>query len=46
LDSVIIARPSPQKFEQHLCGDKGYDYDDIRLSVDRGQKLSHLDGQN
>jgi putative transposase len=42
LDSVIIARPSPQKFEQHLCGDKGYDYDDIRLSAQRRGYIAHI----
>jgi len=42
LDSFIIARPSPRNVEQHLCGDKGYDFDDIRLSAKRRGYIAHI----
>jgi transposase len=42
LDSVVITRPSPRTVEQHLCADKGYDYDDIRLSAKRRGYISHI----
>jgi len=42
LDSFIIARPSPRNVEQHLCGDKGYDFDDIRLSAQRRGYIAHI----
>lgn len=36
-DSIVVERPEPTETEQHLCTDKGYDYDDIREAMaDRG----------
>jgi transposase len=42
LDSLIIARPSPRKVEQHLCADKGYDFGDIRLASKRRGYITHI----
>ena len=42
LDSFVIARPSPREVEQHLCADKGYDYNDIRLSAKRRGYIAHI----
>ena len=42
LDSVVVTRPSPRIVEQHLCADKGYDYDDIRLSANRRRYIAHI----
>ena len=42
LDSFIIARPSPPNVEQHLCGDKGYDFADIRLAAQRRGYIAHI----
>jgi putative transposase len=42
LDSVIITQPSRRIVEQHLCTDKGYDYDDIRLSARRRGYIAHI----
>jgi putative transposase len=28
---LLVPRPDPRLVEQHLCADKGYDYDDVRL---------------
>jgi hypothetical protein len=25
--SIVVARPDPQQVEQHLCADKGYDFE-------------------
>jgi putative transposase len=34
LESVPIERPKPTlKEPQHLCLDKGYDYDEVRIST-------------
>jgi putative transposase len=42
LDSLVIARPSPRTIEQHLCADKAYDFDDIRLSAKRRGYVAHI----
>lgn len=42
LDSMIVPRPSPRTTEQHLGADKGYDYDDIRLSAKRRGYTAHI----
>jgi putative transposase len=42
MDSLIIPRPSTRSIEQHLCADKGYDYDDIRLSAKRRRYIAHI----
>jgi putative transposase len=36
LSSIIISRPLPtEESPQHICLDKGYDYDDIRLLIEK-----------
>jgi len=30
LDSLVVERPDPREVRQHLCLDKGFDYDDVR----------------
>jgi len=42
LNSFIIARPSPRNVEQHLCADKAYDFDDIRLSARQRGYVAHI----
>jgi putative transposase len=39
---MVISRPSPRVVEQHLCTDKGYDFDDIRLSAKRRIYIAHI----
>ena len=39
---MVVTRPSPRIVEQHLCADKGYDYDDIRLSANRRRYIAHI----
>jgi len=39
---MVISRPSPRVVEQHLCTDKGYDFDDIRLSAKRRGYIAHI----
>ena len=36
-----IAAPRPAT-EQHFCGDKGYDYDDVRQLVDQAGYVAHI----
>ena len=40
--SVVVERPDPEEVEQHLCGDKGYDYDDVHQVVAQEQYVSHI----
>jgi transposase len=40
--SIVIERPAPQEVEQHLCADKGYDYDDVHDVVEQEQYISHI----
>lgn len=42
LDARIIDRPSSRVLPQHLCLDKGYDFNDIRLSVVRRRYIAHI----
>ena len=42
LDSRVVTRPSPKEVSQHLCADKGYDYQDIRLSAMRRGYQAHI----
>ena len=39
---VVVDRPDPQKVEQHLCADKGYDYDDVHEFVEKKQYTPHI----
>jgi putative transposase len=40
--SIVVERPDPEEVEQHLCGDKGYDYDDVHQVVAQEQYVSHI----
>jgi putative transposase len=40
--SIVVERPDPEKVEQHLCADKGYDYDDVHQAVAQEQHVSHI----
>jgi transposase len=40
--SIVIERPDPQEVEQHLCADKGYDYDDVHEIVEQEQYVAHI----
>ena len=40
--SIVIERPDPQEVEQHLCADKGYDYDDVHEMVEQEQYVAHI----
>jgi len=40
--SIVIERPDPEEVEQHLCGDRGYDYDDVHQVVAQEQYVSHI----
>jgi putative transposase len=43
LDALVVRRPSPQKQpHQHLCGDKGYDYPELRGSAARRGYIAHI----
>ena len=40
--SIVVERPDPEKVEQHLCADKGYDYDDVHQAVAQEHYVSHI----
>jgi len=40
LAGIVIERPNPEEVEQHLCADKGYDYEDVHEAVTEGQYQS------
>jgi putative transposase len=40
--SIVIGRPDPNEVEQHLCADKGYDYEDVHQAVTQEQYVSHI----
>jgi transposase len=40
--SIVIERPDPEEVEQHLCADKGYDYDDVHEVVEQEQYVAHI----
>jgi len=43
LDSIVIARPEPTAEEpQHLCLDKGFDYDAVREALEARQYIEHI----
>jgi putative transposase len=42
LEAIIVERPSPQKVEQHLCLDKGYDNPTGRNAVEKHQYIPHI----
>jgi putative transposase len=40
--SVVIPRPDPKQVEQHLCLDKGYDYEDVHQFVEAERYVAHI----
>ncbi len=42
LEAIVVERPNPQKVEQHLCLDKGYDNPTGRDAVDKHHYISHI----
>jgi transposase len=42
LTSVPIKAPDPAAVEQHLCLDKGYDYEDVRRTVAEYGYTAHI----
>ena len=42
LAGIVIERPDPEEVEQHLCADKGYDFDDVHEAVAEGQYEAHI----
>jgi transposase len=42
LAAIVVERPDPEEVEQHLCADKGYDYDDVHAAVAGGQYQAHI----
>jgi len=42
LVSIVVDRPDPEQVEQHLCADKGYDYEDVHQTVAQEHYISHI----
>lgn len=42
LESLPIKRPHPRRVEQNLCGDKGYDYEAVRQTVEEWGYTAHI----
>jgi transposase len=40
--SIVVERPDPEQVEQHLCADKGYDYEDVHQVVAQELYVSHI----
>ena len=40
--SIVVDRPDPEQVEQHLCADKGYDYEDVHQAVAREHYIAHI----
>jgi putative transposase len=40
--SIVVERPDPEEVEQHLCADKGYDYDDVHQTLEQAKYTSHI----
>jgi putative transposase len=42
IDAMIVERPDPEKHEQHLCLDKGYDNPTGHATVDKKSYTPHI----
>lgn len=42
LKSIAIARPDPERVKQNMCLDKGYDYEDVRQTIDDYGYTAHI----
>jgi len=40
--AILVERPDPEEIEQHLCADKGYDFEDVHNFVAEKQYLAHI----
>ncbi len=40
--AIVVAPPTQDECEQHLCADKGYDYDDVHSAVEQAGYISHI----
>lgn len=40
--SIVVERPDPLQTVQHLCADKGYDFEDVHQVVAQEQYVSHI----
>lgn len=40
--SIVVRRPNPKKKKQHLCADRGYDYDDVHQYVAQEHYVAHI----
>jgi len=40
--AIVVERPDPQEVEQHLCADRGYDYDDVHEVAEQEKYLPHI----
>lgn len=42
LENIPVERPDPADVKQHMCMDKGYDYEDVRTTVDEYGYTAHI----
>jgi putative transposase len=42
LDAKVVPAPAPEAVEQHLCLDRGYDYDDCRQAAEVRGYIPHI----
>jgi len=42
LVSIVVERPDPKEVAQHLCADKGYDYEDVHQIVAQEHYIAHI----
>lgn len=42
LVSIVVDRPDPEQIEQHLCADKGYDYEDVHQIIAQEHYIAHI----
>ena len=42
LDAKVIEAPDPEEVEQHLCLDRGYDYEDCRQAATKRGYIPHI----
>lgn len=40
--SIVVNRPDSEEVEQHLCADKGYDYDDVHQIIAQEEYIPHI----
>ena len=42
MNGIVVERPKPDQVEQHLCADKGYDYQAVHQTLAQGSYISHV----